>query len=358
MIKKLDWYIIKKFIGTFIYAIMIMAVIAGVIDYTEKVKSFVSHKAPFWAILGYFKDFVPYIIALLFALFIFISTIFFTSKLAYKSEIIAFLATGASFNRFLRPYFIGAGFICISFLFINHWVAPLANKSRIEFESRYVNDAISYSDRNVHLRLSPTQYIYVQNYDYSANSGFRFSAEKINGTLLLEKVTADRISYDSIKKNWILYNVVVRKNNGLKEELNLFPEMRVSYPFVPKDLYQDEQKLVTLTTPQLNKLIAQEELRGKENLNAYYIEKYRRTAQPAAGFILCIIGVCIASRKVRGGSGLHLALGILISAVYMLMLQLSTTFSTKADLNPLIAVWIPNFIFSIVAYVLYRKQVQ
>lgn len=358
MIKKLDWYIIKKFVGTFVFALLIMAVIAGVIDYTEKVKYFVSRNVPASAIVGYFSNFLPHIVALLFALFIFIATIFFTSKLAYKSEIIAFLATGASFNRFLRPYFIGATFICGTFLIANHWLVPRANKKRIAFENKYVHEAVTYSDRNVHLRLSPSLYVYVQNYDYSSNSGYRFSAERINGTLLLEKITADRISYDSVKKVWNLFNVMIRKNDGVKEDLKNLSQMTVAYPFVPKDLYEDEDKTVTLTTPELDKFIAQEKLRGRESLNMYYIEKYRRTAQPAAGFILCIIGVCISSHKVRGGSGLHLAIGILMSAIYMLLLQFSTTFSTKADLNPLLAVWIPNIIFSIIALVLYRRQVR
>lgn len=358
MIKKLDWYIIKKFIGTFVYALLIMAVIASVIDYSEKVKDFVEHHATFKDIAGYYQNFIPHILALLFALFIFIATIYFTSKLAYKSEIIAILATGSSFNRFLRPYFIGGGFLCLLFLLANHYVIPVANKNRIAFENKFIHAQVAYSDHNVHLRLSPHLYVYVQNYDYIANSGFRFSSEKVNGILLLEKTTADRISYDSVKKEWILYNVVVRKNDGLKEDLKILPELRVKYPFVPKDLYEDDAVKETLTTPELNRFIAREKLRGRESLNVYYIEKYRRSAQPAAGLILVIIGVIIASRKVRGGSGLHLALGIAISAIYMLLLQLSQTFSIKADLNPLIAVWIPNFIFGALAFVLYRRQIR
>lgn len=358
MIKKLDWYIIKKFIGTFAYALLIMAVIASVIDYSEKVKDFVEHKATFKDIAGYYQNFIPHILALLFALFIFIATIFFTSKLAYKSEIIAILATGVSYNRFLRPYIIGAGFLCLIFLWANHYLIPLANKNRINFENKFIHEKVAYSDQNVHLRLSPNLYVYVQNYDYNANSGYRFSSEKVKGTLLLEKITAERITYDSLKKEWKLFNVVRRKNNGLKEELNLLPELTMKYPFVPKDLYEDDAVKETLTTTQLNTLIAREKLRGRENLNVYYIEKYRRSAQPAAGFILCIIGVFISSKKVRGGSGLHLAIGIAISAIYMLLLQLSQTFSTKADLNPLIAVWIPNFIFAFVAYILYRREVR
>lgn len=358
MIKKIDWYIMKKFFGTFFYAILIMAVIAGVIDYSEKVNLFVSKRVPFWQIVGYFKNFIPHIIALLFALFIFIATIFFTSKLAYKSEIIAILATGASFNRFLRPYVIGATAICSFFLLMNHWLVPIGNKQKLVFEKKYLFNEVVTSDRNVHLRLSQNLYVYVQSYDYSTNSGYRFSAEKIDTTSLLEKVTADRISYDSVKKEWKLYNVMVRKNQGLKEDIKFFPDLTVPYPFTPKDLRYDEDIKETFTTPELNRFIAQEKQRGRESLNFYYVEKYRRTAQPVAGFILCIIGVCISCRKIRGGSGFHLALGILISAVYMMFMQFSTTFSTKADLNPLVAVWIPNFIFGIVAFILYRRQVK
>jgi lipopolysaccharide export system permease protein len=358
MIKKFDWYIIKKFLGTFVYALLIMAVISSVIDYSEKVKDFVEHKATFRDIAGYYKNFIPHILALLFALFIFIATIFFTSKLAYKSEIIAILATGASYNRFLRPYFIGGGFICLVFLWANHYVIPVANKNRIAFENKFIHEKVTYSDHNVHLRLSPNLYVYVQNYDYGANSGYRFSSEKVSGTLLLEKTTADRISYDSVKKTWTLFNVVVRKNNGLKEDLKILPELKVKYPFVPKDLYEDDAIKETLTTTELNSFIAKEKLRGRESLNVYYIEKYRRSAQPAAGFILCIIGVIISSKKIRGGSGLHLAIGIAISAIYMLMLQLSQTFSIKAELNPMLAVWIPNIIFAIFAFILYRKEIK
>ena len=356
--KKLDWYIIKKFIGTFLYAIMIMAIIACVIDYSEKLTDFVQKKAPVWAIVNYFKDFIPHIIALLFPLFIFIATIFFTSKLAYKSEIIAMLASGMSFQRFLRPYIIGAAFLCTVSLIANHWVVPAANRERIAFEDRYVHNAVQRSDDNVHLRLSKNLYIYVQNYDFTTNSGYRFTAETIDGTSLKEKIMAERISYDSAKKEWQLSNVTTRINNGLQEQLIFTPQINRKYAFVPLDLKRDNDIKEALTTPELNRYIAKEKLRGRETLNFYYVERDRRTAQPFAGFILTIIGVCIASRKVRGGSGLHLAIGIVISASYIMLLQFSTTFSTKAGLNPLISVWIPNFVFGGIAAYLLRKQLR
>jgi lipopolysaccharide export system permease protein len=359
VLKKLDWYIVKKFVGTFFFAIIILAVIACVIDYTEKVEDFVEKKAPALAILIYFKNFVPHITALLFPLFLFIATIFFTSKLAYKSEIIAILASGTSFQRFMRPYLIGGGFLCALSLMFNHWVVPNANKQRLAFEDRYIHNALTSSDRNVHLQLSKGLYVYMQSYDYRNNVGYRFTAEKMDGTLLKEKLSADRASYDSAKKEWKLFNVLIRTNDDIKETLTSYPELTRKYPsFTPKDLEEDDAIKEALTTPELNRYIAREKLRGRETLNFFYVERERRTAQPFAGLILTIIGVCIASRKVRGGSGLHLALGIVISAMYIMALQLSTTFSTKAGLNPFIAVWIPNFIFGTLAFYLYRRQIK
>jgi len=356
--KKLDWYIVKKFIGTFFFAIMILAIIACVIDYSEKVEDFVSHKAPLGEVLNYFKNFIPHITAFLFPLFIFIATIFFTSKMAYRSEIIAILASGTSFQRFLRPYVIGGGFLCLLSLLANHWVVPMANKQRLAFEDKYVHYIPVASDQNVHLRLSKNLFVFVQRYDYTTNTGTRFTAEKIDGTQLKEKITAETASYDSVKKIWVLHDVTIRTMNDINEDLKTVKEMTMVYPFTPKDLDEDEAVKDALTTPELNRYIAREKLRGRETLNFYYVERDRRTAAPFAGFILSMIGVCIASRKIRGGSGLHLAIGIIMSAIYIMFMQFSTTFSTKAGLNSMVAVWIPNFIFGIVAYYLFRRQIK
>ncbi len=357
--KILDWYIVKKFIGTFFYAIIILAVIACVIDLSEKMEDFVTRQAPVIEILNYFKNFVPHITALLFPLFIFIATIFFTSKLAYKSEIIAILASGVSFQRFLRPYIIGGAFLCCLSLLANHWIVPKANKQRLAFEDKYIHGTVLMSDRNVHLRLSKNLYVFMQSYDYSNNIGYRFTAETIEGVLLKEKIMAERASYDSVKKVWKLYTVTTRVNDGIKESVTYTPELVKQFPnFKPADLEEDDAIKEALTTPELDRIIAREKLRGRETLNFFYVEKHRRTAQPFAGFILTIIGVCLASRKIRGGSGLHLALGIVISALYIMAMQMSTTFSTKAGLNPMVAVWIPNFIFGALALYLYRRQIK
>jgi lipopolysaccharide export system permease protein len=357
--KKLDWYIVKKFLSTFFFAIMVLAVISCVIDYSEKVDNFVSKKAPLGDIVNYYKDFVPHITALLFPLFIFIATIFFTSKIAYKSEIIAILSSGVSFQRFLRPYLIGGGFLCIVSLVANHWIIPIANKERIAFEDKYINDNNFKSVGDyMHLGISKDTYVFLQNYSYGTHSGNHFTEEKISGTLLKQKLMADRVTYDTAKKVWHLHSVTIRTNDTLHENIRNIPELVVKYPFTPSDLNRTDAIKEALTTPELVRYIATEKLHGRENLNSYFIEKDRRSAQPFAGFILTIIGACIASRKIRGGSGLHLALGIVISAVYIMFLQTSTTFSTKSNLDSTVAVWIPNMIFSVLAFYLYRRQVK
>ncbi|MCB0699004.1 MAG: LptF/LptG family permease [Chitinophagales bacterium] len=358
MIKKLDWYILKKFLGTFFYAIMILAVIACVIDYSEKVEDFVKRQVPTWEILNYFKNFIPHITALLFPLFIFIATIFFTSKMAYKSEIIAILASGTSFQRMMRPYIIGGVFLSLVSLVANHYIVPAANKQRIAFEDKYIHYSPQSSDKNVHLRLGKDLYVYMQNYDYVSNNGFRFTAETIDGTEMKEKVMADRVTYDSTTKTWKLFNVRVRTNDSLTEKFETFTELEKEYPFTPYDLDEDEAIKDALTTPELNEYIAREKLRGRETLSFFYVEKYRRTAQPFAALILTIIGACIASRRVRGGSGLHLALGIIISATYIMALQLTNTYATKAGLDPLIATWIPNIIYGLLALYLFIRQIR
>jgi len=356
-IKKLDWYIIKKLVSTFFFAIMILALISCVIDYSEKVDAIVAKKVPFAEVANYYKNFIPHITALLFPLFIFIATIFFTSKLAYKSEIIAMLAAGVSFPRFLRPYVIGGGFLCVVSLVANHWIIPVANKQRIHFEDSYINEG-NYTNAgdNIHLGISKDVYIYMQNFNFSTLTGNRFTCEKISGTMLKEKLMADYVNYDTVKKMWHMHNVVIRYNDSASERLHKVFDTSIKYPFVPLDLSKTDAIKEALTTPQLNSYIAQEQLRGRENLNLYYIEEDRRSAQPFAGFVLTLMGACIASRKIRGGSGLHLALGISISATYILFMQLSTTFSAKSTLSPMLAVWIPNIIFAGVAYLLFRRQ--
>lgn len=354
----LDTYVLKRFLTTFFFAIFIFAFIACVVDYSQKVDDFVSNKAPLSGILFYFLNFSPHIIALLFPLFIFITTIFFTSKLAAKSEIIAILASGISFRRFLRPYLAGIVILGAIALISNHWLVPYANKNVNQFAKEYIWSKKMAAPINMHLRLSPELYVFIAYYNYQNNKGQHFAAETIEGTHLKKKIMAEEVSYNEETKEWSLYQVKIRTNDGLKESYQYVDSLKVPYPFSPEDLEEREEISSAMTTNELLRHAEKQEARGFENTSIYYLELQKRSSQPVAGLILTIIGVCIASRKVRGGSGFHLAVGIIISALYMLFLQFTQTLSTNTGLNPFIAMWVPNIIFAIVAYVLYRKQMK
>ena len=356
--KKLDFYILRKFISTFFFAVLVLAIIACVIDYSQKAQDFVTHHAPIGEILNFYKNFVPHISARLYPLFIFIASIFFTSKLAGKSEIIAMLATGMSFNRFMRPYIVGALLLGGLAFFSNHIVVPNANKQRLKFEDTFVHDNHHLQIEHTHLQLSPSFYVYVHTFNSDNFTGTRFATDSVSGTRLIEKMVAESFSYDAKTKLWTLRDVSFLHNDSISETRRHEAQIVRAYPFTPLDLKPDNDIKEALTTPELNRYIAKQELHGNANLNVYYVEKHRRTAQPFAGVILTIIAVSLASRKVRGGSGFHLAIGIIISALYVLSMQFSSTLSTNADLNPLLAVWIPNIVFAPVALFLYLRQIK
>jgi lipopolysaccharide export system permease protein len=355
--KKLDWYILRKFIGTFVYSLGILLVISVVIDITEKVDDFMKHDLSFWQVVTeYYIGFVPHIAALLFPLFIFISVIFFTSKLAYRSEIIAILASGVSFRRFMRPYWVGAILFGGILYLANLWVIPRANRIRTTFENKYVGrkkDGDDINDKT--LRIDTTTYVTFSYYTPKYKTGSDFTLQKIRGLQVYYKLKANRVAWDSTKKAWKLESVSERYINGLKESVSQKADTMLKIPLSPTEMVEEKNMQEAMTTAELNAFIKREELRGAEGLSVYYVEKHRRLSAGAAVVILCIIGVIMSSRKVRGGSGLHLAIGIVISASYIIFLQFSTVFATKASLNPMLAVWIPNFVFGALALFLYRR---
>ncbi len=356
MLTKIDKYILKNFLVTFFVCILAFTFIAIVIDLTEKIQDFLTNQAPLKKILVYYYNFVPYIIGLLFPIFIFVAVILFTSRLASRSEIIAMLNSGMNFNRFLRPYIIGAAIISILLLIANTSFLPKANKGRLDFEKVYV----SYLNKketisNVYKRISPKEFMSIGSFNGENNTGYQLFYGKLDSLKLKTYIKASRFDYDTTKNNWILHEVVKRTNDGLKEKMEHLSKLTMKFPITRKELLTGDESKQQMTTKELNKFIKVETARGSEGLSSYYIEKYRRTASPFSAFILSIIGACIASRKVRGGNGIHLALGLVISAAYILFMQFSTTFAVKGDLHPFIAVWIPNVFFSLVAFVIYKK---
>ncbi|TWF45588.1 lipopolysaccharide export system permease protein [Chitinophaga polysaccharea] len=354
---KIDWYILRKLIGTFIYSLMIFLLISVVIDTTEKIDDFMKHHLSLHEIIvNYYFGFIPHILALLFPLFIFLSVIFFTSKMAYRSEIIAILASGVSFRRFLRPYWMGA-FLFGGILWLaNYWVVPNANRIRTTFENKYLH---SHDDEkaqyNRTTRIDSFTYVTFGSYDPNYKSGSNFVLSTVNKQTMSFKMKADRITWDSTTKKWRLDYVTMRTMNGLKEQWSNKQDTMLKIALLPKDLVDEKNLQEAMTTPDLRKFIKRESIRGSEGLNTYWVEYYRRTAAAFAVVVLTLIGGIIAAKKVRGGSGLHLALGIVISASYIIFLQFATVFSVKADLDPLLAVWIPNFIFGGFAFYLYRR---
>jgi lipopolysaccharide export system permease protein len=355
--KKIDWYILRKFIGTFIYSLMILLVISVVIDITEKIDDFMTHDLSFgFVLMNYYIGFIPHIAALLFPLFIFISVIFFTSKLAYKTEIVAILSSGVSFRRFLRPYWVGAILFGGILWAANQWVVPNANRIRTTFENKYVSAPTnSEALRDKTLRVDSNTYITFGYYDPNFKNGSDFVLKRVDGQKVIYNMRAERVTWDSTTRKWKLEFASERTIDGLKEKLTFKNDTTIKIPLLPAELIEEKNKQEAMTTPELNRFLKREELRGAEGLNTYYVEKYRRTSAAVAVVILVLIGAIISSRKVRGGSGLHLALGIVISATYILFMQFSTVFATKANLDPLLAAWIPNFLFGLLALWLYFR---
>ncbi|MGE7778174.1 LptF/LptG family permease [Chitinophaga sp. NPDC101104] len=355
--KKIDWYILRKFIGTFIYSLMVLLVISVVIDITEKIDDFLEHDLSFgFVFMNYYIGFIPHIAALLFPLFIFISVIFFTSKMAYRTEIVAILSAGVSFRRFLRPYWVGAILFGGILWAANQWVVPRANRIRTTFEAKYVSapkEHKALEDKS--LRVDTNTYITFGYYDPNYRTGTSFILNRIDEQKLLYTLRAERVNYDTATKKWKLEGVTERKINGMKETFTTRQDTALKLSLEPSELIEVKNKQEAMTTPELDRYLAMEELRGAEGLNVYYVEKYRRTSAAVAVVILVLIGAILSSRKVRGGSGLHLAIGIVISATYILFMQFSTVFATKADLDPLLAAWIPNFVFAGLAFYLYLR---
>ncbi|MDB5231719.1 MAG: YjgP/YjgQ family permease [Chitinophagaceae bacterium] len=359
--KKLDWYILKKFLITFFFCILLFTIIAVVIDISEKTDDFVKSGLTTRKIItNYYFGFVPHIMALLFPLFVFIAVIFFTSKMAGRSEIIAILASGISYRRMLVPYWIGGILLALMLWFANHMLIPRAQELRTDFEARYVNGNSSYNPlmrttSNIYFRVDTFTYAGIHYYDTGSKSGGPFFMHKIIKNQLVYNLRAETIRWDTAKKKWSLQTVIERKIHPLKEEVSSETTRDMNFNFKPFDLSRDEYAKNKLTTPELNQFIKLEELRGSEQINELKIERYKRDASAASVMILTLIGVAVASRKVRGGSGMHLAIGFLTAAMFILTDRFSTIFSTKGNLPPLLAAWIPAFIFIVVAYFFYRR---
>lgn len=358
--KKIDWYILRNLLSTFFFALLLFTFITIVIDVSEKTDDFVKSGLSLWQIIEqYYFGFVPHILALLFPLFVFIAVIFFTSKMAGRSEVIAILASGTSYQRFLRPFII-SGIILGGILWLaNRYIVPKANDIRVSFQVKYIDGNSSMSGlygkkSSIYIRIDANTYAGV-NYDTATKSGSGFFMQHVNGNQVDYNLRAETIKWDTSKNKWLLESVLERKIDGLREAVTFLPAKTMNFNFKPFDLKRDEYTKDKLNTPDLDHFIQLEEQRGSEGLNALKVERYRRDATPFAVILLTIIGTVVASRKVRGGSGVHLAIGFITAAAFILSDRFSTIFSTKGNLPPMLAAWIPNIMFLFVAIYFYKK---
>jgi lipopolysaccharide export system permease protein len=359
--KILDWYILKKFLVTFLFTILTITVIAVVIDTSEKTDDFVKSGLSSWQIVTkYYTGFVPFIISMIFPLMVFIAVIYFTSKLAAKSEIVAILANGVKFDRFLRPYFAGGLLLALLLWLCNQFVFPKGNAIRSDFQIKYVDGNSSYyagrsSTSTFYLKSDSQTYIAIRYYDTASKVSNGFFMEKIKDNKVYYNLRSDYIKWDTAKKNWKVEHGVERTIDGIRETVRAVPAVNLQLNISPADLYRDEYLKDKLTSPELRRFIKMEELRSVEGLNTYKVEYYRRMATPVSVIILTVLGAVVASRKIRGGSGLHLAVGIVAAASFVVMDKFSTVFSTKGDLHPWLAAWLPNIIYGIVTFWVYKK---
>ncbi|HCY01439.1 MAG TPA: hypothetical protein DG754_14980 [Bacteroidales bacterium] len=354
-LKILDVYIIRKFVGTYFYAILLIVGIAVVFDVAEKMDDFVGKAAPLKAIIfDYYMNFIPYFANLFSSLFTFIAVIFFTSKMAYNTEIIAILSSGVSFKRMLFPYFISATIIAIFSFLLNSFVIPPANRTRIEFENAYVRRPLRNTERNIHRQVRPGIFIYMQSYNTNGDIGYKFTMEKIIDGKMESKLISDFIKWNPETDKWTVNNYHIRNYTNKGEEIITGEKIDTTIYLDPSDFSRRLNIVETMNVFELNEFIALQQLQGAGNVEFYLIEKYKRVAFPFSTFILTLIGVSLSSRKVRGGIGLHIGLGLALSFSYILFMQFSTMFSVGGSISPLLAVWIPNILYTVIALILYR----
>lgn len=358
-LKILDWYIIKKFIGTYFYSIALIISISIVFDINENLAKFTQYHAPLKAIVvDYYMNFVPYFANLFSPLFVFIAVIFFTSKLAGNSEVISMLAAGVSFKRLMRPYMISAAIISVMTFFLGAYVIPKGTIIRQNFETMYKNKKKNTSAENVQLQVGKGVIAYIQHYDNNLKKGYGFCLDKFEDKKLVSHMTASEIQYDTIsdsKYHWKARNWRIRQLKGMRETITSGSVKDTTIMMEPTDLVFSKGQQETFTSPQLKDYISKQIDRGSGNVVQYEVEYHKRIATSFASFILTTIGLSLSSRKRKGGMGMYLGIGLALSFTYIMLQTVSSTFAINADTPPMLAAWIPNIIFTVVAYFCYRK---
>ncbi|MFW5567045.1 MAG: LptF/LptG family permease [Bacteroidales bacterium] len=362
-IRRIDRYIISKFLSTYIFLIAIIVVIAIIFDYNEKIDKFASSNATWQQVVfDYYLNFVPYFVNLFSPLFVFIAVIFFTSKLADNSEIIAMKSTGMSFKRLLRPYFYSAALIALCTFMLGAYVIPRGNVERVNFENTYIKKKTDITAvDNVQMQVDTGVVAYITHFDNTNKSGYGFSLDKFVNKKLVSHLTAQSIQYDTLSArrfSWTLRYYTIRTLKGMREEITSGERLDTIIIMEPKDFFYVRGQQETMTVPQLSEFIDRQRLRGAAGISTFEVEYHKRFAMPFAAFILTLIGVSLSCEKRKGGMGTSIGIGIALSFSYILFQTISSTFALNAGLPAMIAVWIPNILFAIIAFVLFRRTPQ
>ena len=356
-LRRIDWYIIKKFLGTYFFSIALIISIAVVFDVNEWIDNFINNKAPVKAIIfDYYANFIPYFSNLFSPLFVFISVIFFTSKLAENSEIIAMMSTGMCFKRLLRPYMVSAAIISVLTFGMGAYVIPKGNVTRLNFEDKYKKKKKQEYVRNVQVEVDSGVIAYMERYENYNKTAYRFSLDKFVDKKLVSHLTARSATYDTTTVHkWTLKNYMIREMEGMRETITKGERLDSIIPMEPQDFLIMKGQQETMTSTELSDYIARQKRRGFANIKEFEIEYHKRIAMSFASFILTIIGASLSSRKVKGGMGLYLGVGLALSFSYILFQTVSATFAINGNTPPIVAVWIPNILYSFIAIYLYRK---
>lgn len=352
----LDWYIIRKFLGTFFFTIALIVSIAVIFDLSEKLDNFLENKAPFnKVIFDYYLNFIPYFAVLFSPLFTFVTVIYFTSRLAYNTEIIAILSSGVSFKRLLYPYFLSS-FVLMVFAFtFNNFVIPHANARKLMFEDIYYHSTPKVvREKNIHKQIQSGVFVYLESFDTYTNIGRKFTLEHFQDGKLTSKLLADEIRWDSLAGKWNVINYYIRDYIGESQKIKQGRLIDTTLNMHPDEFRRRDNSYEAMNLGELNRFIKEMKMQGAEGIDIYLIEKHRRFSFPFSTFILTLIGVSVSSKKAKGGIGMQLGIGLLISFSYIVFMQFSSQFSIKGSLSPFVAVWIPNVIFAVIAVFLYR----
>ena len=359
-IRILDRYIAKKFILTFFLSLLLIIIIVIIFDLSEKIDDFVKNEAPLKEIIfNYYCNYLPYLVNMFASLFVFITVIFFTSRMASNSEIIAILSSGVSFHRMMVPYLASAALIALLSLGLSLYVIPDSNATRLEFEAKYIKKNNSFNLYNVHYQISPGQFVYIESFSRWNNTAYKFTIEDMDGHRLVRKVSAESAVWDTTLDGWKLRKVFTRDyTTGLKDNVQFKEEVDTVIALKLKDLFNNEKTVETLSIGPLNELIDRQKMRGDANVMFASIEKQRRLSMPFSALILTIIGVSLSARKRRGGIGWNIGIGIALAFSYIFFLRISEMFVYTDTLPPGIALWLPNVLYAVIAYFLYRRACQ